>query len=241
VRLLLKGMGERKRYSPAQIVSAMNKAATEDVREGTIETVISKLLHGSRAPSKRDAKMLDVLDGWHHKGSSRLDRTGNGKISSPGAAIMDVAWPKIATAWASAVLGPSLRSELSTFVPKFDEPWSGPIQPSGREQTKGWFIYMYKDLRTMLGERVRGRYAIRYCARGNLKRCRKSLWGAIDSAGKALAAKQGADPSAWRSSATREEISFAPINLLTLRYTNGPSGVQQIVSFSGHAKQDKGR
>jgi acyl-homoserine lactone acylase PvdQ len=237
VEMLIKAMGHRRRYSPAQIVSAMNEAATQDTREVTFEPTLSKLLHTGRAPNKRDAQMLALLDAWRRHGSSRLDRNGDGEITDPGAAIMDVAWPQLASAWASTRLGPALSFQFSTIVPLYDEPWSGPVQPNGREQSKGWFMYMYKDLRSILGERVRGSYGTRYCGDGKLKRCRTLLWRALDTAGDALAAQQGPTPSAWRSSATREQISFAPINLFALRYTNRPSGIQQIISFSGHNRR----
>jgi hypothetical protein len=93
-----------------------------------------------------------------------------------------------------------------------------------------------------MGMKVRGKFHVRYCGAGNIKRCRTLLWNAIDKAGNQLAAKQGSDPSAWRASATRERITFVPGLLpFTMRYTNRPTGIQQIVSFSGHSKEDTGR
>jgi len=234
VRLLLNNLGHGGHVTPAQIVSAMNEAATQDVREMTVEPVLSKLLHGGRAPSARDAKMLALLDAWRRHGGSRLDRTGDGKITDPGAAIMDTAWPLLAKAWASTVLGPALSNELASFQPIYELP------PEGQES--GWHIYLDKDLRTILGEPVRGKYAVRYCGGGSLTLCRKLLWSAIDEAGRQLAAKQGPNPSAWRSDANRERITFVPGLLpTTMRYTNRPSGIQQIVSFFGHSPQDTGR
>jgi hypothetical protein len=59
----------------------------------------------------------------------------------------------------------------------------------------------------------------------------------LDRAGRELAAAQGPNPSRWRASATRERITFVPGLLpYTMRYTNRPSGIQQIVSFSGAAR-----
>ncbi len=237
VDLLLNNLGHGGNLTPARIVSAMNSAATQDVREMTFEPVLSKLLHGGRAPSARDAKMLTLLDAWRRHGGSRLDRTdpsGVGRITDPGAAIMDTAWPLLADAWASSVLGPRLSTELASFDSRFDLP------PGG--QYTGWHIYMDKDLRTLLGMRVRGPYAVRYCGGGSLQRCRALLWAAIDRAGRRLAASQGPDPAGWRSDATRERISFVPGFLpITMRYTNRPSGIQQVLSFSGHSPRDTGR
>jgi acyl-homoserine lactone acylase PvdQ len=245
VDLLLQDLGSGDHLTPANIAGAMNEAATQDVREVTFEPVLSRLLHGGPAPSPRDAEMLSLLDAWHQHGSSRLDRTdptGIGSITDPGAAIMDSAWALLAQAWASSVLDPSLRAQLSVNEPMFDQPFSGPLQPQGREQYKGWHIYMDKDLRTLLGASVRGKYAVRYCGAGSLKRCRAQLWAAIDRAGNSLAAKQGANPASWRASATAERIVFVPgILHFTMRYTNRPTGIQQVLSFSGHAPQDTGR
>jgi hypothetical protein len=42
--------------------------------------------------------MLALVEQWRTEGSSRLDRNNTGKITAPGAAIMDTAWPKIANA-----------------------------------------------------------------------------------------------------------------------------------------------
>jgi acyl-homoserine lactone acylase PvdQ len=232
VDLLIDNLGTGRDLTPAKVVSAMNAAATQDVREMTIEPILSKLLRGGRAPSARDAKILALLDQWYRQGGSRLDRTGNGEITAPGAAIMDTAWPLLANAWASTVLGSKLSAQLASFVSIYDQP------PGG--QYTGWHIWMNKDLRTILGEPVKGKFAVRYCGGGSLTRCRKLLWGAINQAGNQLAAKQGPDPSHWHSSATAEEISFIP-GLLTykMRYANRPSGVQQVLSFFGHAPGDR--
>ena len=59
------------------------------------------------APSARDASDARAASRpGARTGSSRLDRDLDGKIDDPGAAIMDAAWPKIADAVMSPVLGP---------------------------------------------------------------------------------------------------------------------------------------
>ncbi|MGI8572804.1 MAG: penicillin acylase family protein [Solirubrobacteraceae bacterium] len=237
VDLLLNNLGHGRHLTPARVVSAMNAAATQDVREMTFESVLSKLLHGGSAPNARDAEMLALLDAWRSHGGSRLDRTdrtGIGQITDPGAAIMDTAWPLLASAWAQTVLGPALSSQLSSFDSQYDQP------PGG--QYTGWHIYMDKDLRTMLGMPVRGKYAVRYCGGGNLTLCRTLLWTAMDQAGNVLQAAQGTNPAGWHSSATAERITFVPGLLrFTMRYANRPSGIQQVISFFGHSPQDTGR
>ena len=246
VDLLLANLGHGSDLTATRVVSAMNEAATQDVREVTVEPVLSKLLHGGRAPRARDAQMLALLDQWRRQGSSVLDRTGNGQVTAPGAAIMDTAWPLLTRAWASSVLGAKLTSELASFDSPFDGPLSG---QSENGQEKSWIAYLNKDLRTIVGDPVRGKYAVRYCGAGNIRLCRRLMWGALDQAGRELAARQGPNPSDWHSSATAERISFVPGLLtspgtstpFTIAYTNRASGIQQILSFSGHARADTGR
>jgi acyl-homoserine lactone acylase PvdQ len=237
VDLLLNNLGHGGGITPARMVSAMNAAATQDVREMTIEPVLSKLLHGGRAPTARDAQMLALLDAWRAHGGSRLDRTGNGKITDPGAAIMDTAWPGLAREWLSSRLG--LNSKLESAFASFESIYDLP--PAG--QYSGWHVPMDKDLRTLLGQRVKGKFKLRYCGAGSLKRCRQQLWRALDQAGNALQRTQGSDPSGWRSDANRERIAFVPglLKPYTMRYTNRPTGIQQVLSFGGHAPADTGR
>jgi hypothetical protein len=236
VQLLMRNLGNGGGVTPARVVSAMNEAATQDVAEMTVEPVLSKLLHGGRAPNARDAKMLALLDQWYRQGGSRLDRTGNGQITAPGAAILDAALPPLAMAWGRTVLGPQLEGDLARLVQIYQFPNNG--EGTGGQETS-WMSWIDKDLRTILGERVRGRFAIRYCGGGSLRRCRQLLWRALDRAGNQLSASQGANPANWHQSATAEQIIFVPgILPYKMAYTNRPTGIQQVLSFGGHAPGD---
>ena len=65
--------------------------------------------------------------------------------------------------------------------------------------------------------------------------CRAALWAALEAAGVELEAAQGTDPAAWRADANAERIGFLPGLLsYTIRYTNRPTGIQQVIEFSGH-------
>jgi acyl-homoserine lactone acylase PvdQ len=225
VRLLTDNLGSGGSLTPANVVAAMNKAATQDVRVMELEPILAQVLRTGPAPSAREAEMLQLLDAWRAKGGSRLDRNLVGTIDDPGAAIMDVAFPKLAAAWEAPVLGP-LAPQLSSI--------EGVFSVTGG-QYSGLHIYMDKDLRTILGQPVRGKFNARYCGGGDLTACRDSLWAAIKAAGDQLAASQGPDPTAWRSDANAERIHFVPGLLpYTIRYTNRPSGIQQVLSLTGH-------
>lgn len=219
-------LAQNGKWSPASVTSAMNAAGTQDVRAVDTVPLLSRLLAGSTAPSPRAAQMLALMQAWTQHGGSRLDRDLSGTIDDPGAAVMDAAWPKVADAFMGPVLGPQL-DELNTLVSRFELP------PKG--QYTGWYQYFDKDIRTLLGDKVQAPFANHYCGAGNKAACQRAVWAAIDSAGTQLQAAQGSNPSAWRSDAKRERISFVPGLLpTTLRYTNRPTGIQQVISFSSH-------
>jgi len=215
------------KQSFATIVSAMNAAATQDTRAIDTVPLLARLLAGTTAPSPRAQKMLDLMVAWNKAGGSRLDRDLDGKVDDPGAAVMDGSWNAVADAFMSPVLGTNL-DEFARLQGRYDLP------PGG--QYGGWFQYFDKDVRTLLGDKVKSPFANRYCGGGDKGACQAAIWVALDDAGKNMAAVTGQDdPSVWRSDATAERIKFTPGLLpLTIRYTNRPSGIQTLASFDGH-------
>jgi len=221
----LKGGDDK--WSLAEVTSAMNAGATQDVRAIDTVPLMRKLLAGTEAPSARAQEMLDLLVEWKQAGGSRLDVDLDGEIDDPGAAIMDGSWTEIANAFMEPQIGPQL-DELSSLFSRFNQP------PSG--QFAGWYQYFDRDVKVLLGQKVRKPFKNEYCGLGDLERCQDDIWEAIDAAGDEIAVEQGTgDPSQWRSDATAERITFAPGLLpTTIRYANRPSGIQQVISFDGH-------
>jgi acyl-homoserine lactone acylase PvdQ len=227
VDLLNRNLAARRgKHTLTSVVGAMNAAATQDLRAIDVVPTLATALRGARAPSPRAAQMLALLRTWRKNGGSRLDRDLDGRIDSAGAAIMDAVWPRIADAVMGPVIGPQLN-ELASLMGRYDGP------PGG--QSGGWHSYVLKDLRDQFGPRPAAPFRVRYCGAGNAANCRTALWAAIDAAGNELAAAQGPNPAAWRADANKERITFVPGLLrTTLRYTNRPTGIQQVISFRGH-------
>ena len=204
------------------VVSVMNAAATQDLRSVELTPVIADVLATSAPPTPRAAAMRTLLVEWNVFGSSRLDRDGDGKIDHPGAAIWDAWYPRLADAVMEPVLG-ELTPRLAEIAGRGGLSFGG-----------GWYGYIDKDLRTLLGRKVTGKFANRYCGKGDFNACAISLWASLDAVGAQLEAAQGGDPRAWRESATEDRITFLP-GLIpdTMRWTNRPT-FQQVNSFDGH-------
>jgi acyl-homoserine lactone acylase PvdQ len=222
--LLLKDeLARQPKQTLATVLAAANAAATEDVRIVELWPTLRKMLARGKAPSARAAQLVDLLQAWHDAGGSRRDADHDGKIDNPGAPILDAAWKRLTDAALCDRLGAALCTQLAGRNPRFDAP------PGG--QYAGWHQYMWKDLRSLLGEKVAGAYHLRYCGDGKVSRCAKELWAAIDRAGATLAAQQGPDPNAWRAPEGKEQITFTPIPLITMQYTNKPTGIHQVMQF----------
>jgi len=91
--------------------------------------------------------------------------------------------------------GPRLSNEFAGFVSRFDQP------PGG--QYTGWHIYLNKDLRTLLGERVRG------TLRGALLRRRRPPALPCPAVGRAGAGGHG----------TGRQVRPVPVELALQRHT----------------------
>jgi hypothetical protein len=222
----LKRLKNKGRWSPASITSAMNASATQDVRAIVMVPLLDRLLRGSTPPSPMASQMLDLLNQWRQHGGNRLDLNGDGKIDYPGAAIMDAAYPNIVNNELAARLGQTLLPQLNTLANRWDAP------PGG--EYDGWYQYFDRDIRGLLAKKKRlpDQLNLTYCGKGHLNLCRSEIWTAIQAAGNQLTADQGtADPAAWRASATAEQIHFSPLPLITMAFTNRPSGIQQVISF----------
>ena len=96
VRMLTDGLAKREQHDLASVTSAMNAAATQDLRSVALTPVLTDLLKAAPAPSPRAARMLAILNEWRAAGSSRLDRDLDGVIDAgPGPAIWDALYPRL--------------------------------------------------------------------------------------------------------------------------------------------------
>jgi hypothetical protein len=191
----------------------MNAAATQDLRSVALTPVITKLLEAAPSPSARATRMLAILNEWRSAGSSRLDRDLDGRIDAgPGPAIWDAFYPRL---FAAAMPVKGLGEYVGT-----DSGTAGDFTDAG-------FWYLEKDLRTINGEKVARKFNTRFCADGNRAKCAAAVWKALDSV--------PGDPDTLTADATKERIAFRPGLLpTTIRFTNRPSGIQQVISFNGH-------
>ena len=229
VDLLWAGIQRRQKHTLASVVGAMNGAATQDLRLMRVWPVIREVLARGTGTVRARAAATQ-LDAWYAAGGSRLDADLDGKIDAAGAAVIDASWPRLSNAVLAPVLDEEARTQLATLVSI-----GRAMSPTGSSQLSGWWSWVQKDLRALLGRPVTGPYATRFCGAGDPAACAASLWTALDQAAAELEKAQGStDASTWRADATAERIRFAPGLLTqTMRGSNKPT-FQQAITFATH-------
>jgi acyl-homoserine lactone acylase PvdQ len=205
------------------VVGVMNRAATEDVRS-PVWPVVSRVLHTGPAPNARDQKVVDLLDDWVRRDAPREDANNDLKWDEAAPTIMDSLWTPIAKAVMGRVLG--------NLLPDVDS-----VRGLGGLAGES---YVDKDLRTLLGDHVVGKFNLRYCGEGSLKVCRDSLWITVHAAADQLAKQfNDPDPSHWIGAASR--TGFQPgLIPTTFRTTNRPT-FQQVLEFQHLPRHHRGR
>ena len=227
--------GLQRRNRLHDVLSVVNRAATQDVRAVAVWPVINDVLKGGAAPDQRSRQAADLVSAWVRRGASRLDRDLDGKVDDPGAAVFDQSWDALSEAVLRPVLGDlAAPGGLSgQLIGRDTVPGAGTVAPSAAAGTA-------TSRRTCArcwapGPRGLQPALLRH---GDLGACRQSLWAVITRSADALAAVQGPDPAAWRSDATEERIEFRPGVLgprYTMRWANRPT-LHQLMEFSGHRR-----
>jgi hypothetical protein len=192
------------------VVGVMNKAATQDRTGVLVWPVIRSMLGHARAPDANTARAVKLIDNWVRNGAPTVGSPPGGPIPYAGAALLNASWPHIF----DAVMGPRLKSVLGPFITLL-----------GRDPS-----YVDKDLRTELGQRVLAPYSVRYCGRGKVRACARSLWAAIRAGRSDLVNQHGAGESAWRIN--QGMTGFVPHLIPTTFPTTNRPTYQQVISLA---------
>jgi acyl-homoserine lactone acylase PvdQ len=175
-----------KKMGVEQLVSAMDEAATQDIRMVALWPIIKQVLGTPSSPALQEA--IAKLESWYADGGHRRDLT-NTDISKPGTyqhndaiTIMDAWWPKLLEAEFGPVLGSEAFGSLKGML-RFGPPNPG-SQPLEPDFSDGWYGYVSKDLRDLLaangkGGLPEGAYKQVYCGKGSLEACEQALQSSL--------------------------------------------------------------
>jgi acyl-homoserine lactone acylase PvdQ len=223
----------------AGLVEAMGEAATTDLRAESVLPLALDVI-GS-PPDDRLADAVAELRDWVASGSHRRDRNGDGRYEHADAIrILDAFWPL----WMRAEFEPSLGSKLFDRIVAAHELDNAPNNHGshlGSAYQEGWYGYAAKDLRRVLGRRVKAPYSKRYCGGGSRARCRTLLRDALSQALDVPASNLYADDACAEAGEPGDQACFDKIVFRStggitqpmIGWQNRPT-YQQAVEVRGH-------
>jgi acyl-homoserine lactone acylase PvdQ len=214
--------------SLVDLVNIMGDAATVDLRGYAVLPYMLEAI--GRPQDDRLATAVDLLKAWHKSGSHRRDLDGDGAYEDAAAvALMDEWWPAALQAAFKPVLG-SAYNALPTGI-------DNAPGPQGSAYISGLYGHLQKDLRTILGYKVRSRFSRSYCGKGRLKNCRADLRESLDVAIKELERLFGKSPDTWEADEEADMIQFTPVGVQgqdPIPWQNRPT-FQQVLEFGKSA------
>ncbi len=174
------GIRGPKKMGLTQLVSAMEDAGTVDDRGPYDLPWIFKVIDSKPVTNPKERAALATLRSWLAGGAHRIDRNKDGVYDDAQAVrIIDAWWPRLVTAEFEPTLGRKAFDAVHGMI-AFDDP--NRIQHLGSAFDGGWYGYVQKDLRSLLGEKVRGAYSRIYCGTGKLAACRSALLSSLSDA-----------------------------------------------------------
>lgn len=169
----------------ASLTKAMEDAAVTDLRG---ERLLPELLQVVGTPTDpTQAKAVAELKTWLADGAKRKETSAGSKsyADSDAIRIMDAWWPLLVQAEFQPGMGAGLYSAMTGVLSVDDSPYGGSeagVAHKGSSFQSGWYSYVDKDLRSVLGRPVAGGLTQTFCGGGDLASCRSALLSALTTA-----------------------------------------------------------
>ncbi|OON82325.1 penicillin acylase family protein [Streptomyces tsukubensis] len=227
----------------ASLTRAMADAAVTDLRGEQVLPELLKVIRESPVTDPALAAAVQKLDSWEEGGAKRNETSAGSKsyAHSDAVRIMDAWWPRLVEAAFKPGLGDGLYDALTAQL-TVDESPSAAHGPTGAHAGSafqyGWWGYVDKDLRKVLGEPVKGPLGDDYCGAGSVSACRDTLLKTLGEAA-ALPATEvypGDDSckagDQWCSDAIIHR-ALGGVTHKPFQWQNRPT-YQQVVEFPSH-------
>ncbi|MFE9444357.1 penicillin acylase family protein [Streptomyces sp. NPDC006602] len=225
------------------LVKAMADAALADLRAEDVLPDLLKVVNSSTVTDSTAAAAVSKLQAWVTAGTKRTETTAGSKTYANADAIriLDAWWPLLVKAEFEPGLGSDLYTAFTGNLP-VDETPSAAHGPTGAHAGSsfqyGWWSYVDKDIRAVLGESVQGPLAHKYCGGGSLSACRDLLISTLkEAAGKTAAQVYPGDDlcsagNQWCADSIVQR-TLGGIKHGNISWQNRPT-FQQVVEFTSH-------
>ncbi|WP_329408285.1 penicillin acylase family protein [Streptomyces sp. NBC_00704] len=227
----------------ASLTAAMAEAALVDLRAEDVLPDLLKVVTSSPVTDSTAAAAVTRLQTWLTAGGRRTETTAGSKAYADADAIriLDAWWPLLVKAEFEPGLGADLYSAFAANLP-VDEAPSAAHGPTGAHAGSsfqyGWWSYVDKDVRAVLGEPVQGGLTRTYCGGGTLSGCRDVLIATLKTAAGQTAAQVYpgdtlcAAGNQWCADSIVQR-TLGGIKHGNISWQNRPT-FQQVVEFTSH-------
>ncbi|MGC7101764.1 penicillin acylase family protein [Amycolatopsis lurida] len=227
-------IADGKKIDRAGLTRIMAEAGITDLRgERVLPNLLDVLLNG---PTKLDPKLeraVSALQSWMTNGAKRTTKPGEKTyLDQEAIKIMDAWWPLLVKAIFEPGMGGQLYDEVTRNL-QIDESPSTSGTHAGSAFEKGWWSYVDKDLRAVLGKPVDGPLPVSFC--GPLDQCQSTLVATLKEAVEKPAAEvyPATDVCAAGDAWCADSIQFKKMGAITvpgMSWQNRPT-YQQVVEF----------
>ncbi|NMO35825.1 penicillin acylase family protein [Streptomyces sp. GMY01] len=225
------------------LTKAMADAALADLRAEDVLPDLLKVIDTSAVTDPTAAAAVAKLKTWVAAGAQRTETSAGSKTYANADAIriLDAWWPLLVKAEFEPGLGGDLYTAIGANLP-IDEAPSAGHGPTGSHAGSafqyGWWSYVDKDIRAVLGESVQGPLARKFCGNGDLNACRDSLLGTLEQAAGLTSAQvyPGDDQCSAGDQWCADSIvqrALGGIKHGKISWQNRPT-FQQVVEYTSH-------
>jgi hypothetical protein len=239
------------RFDRAGVVRLVQRAGLTDLRGVEVLDDLLRVLDSQPVTDPDLAAVVDQLRAWHQAGALRQETAGGSRSYAHATAIrvFDAWWPLLVRGQFRAELGDELYQALVDTLQVNESPSGGqrgdvsglPGGATGGQPHKGsafqygWWGYVEKDLRAVLGDPVEGGPGLTFCGGGALTACREVLLDTLRSAA-AQPAGEVYPADDWCAAGDQwcaDSIQHTPLGGITvpgIAWQNRPT-YQQVVTF----------
>lgn len=226
-----------------KLIQAMADASVTDLRAEDVLPNLLKVIKTSTVTDSTLATAVTQLTDWVTAGGKRKETSSGSKTYANATAIriLDAWWPLLVEAEFEPGLGSDLYTAFTANL-YIDEAPSAAHGPTGAHAGSsfqyGWWSYVDKDIRSVLGQSVSGGLGSTYCGSGVLTACRSILLSTLSTAVAKTAATvyPGDDLCSAGDQWCADSIvqrTLGGIKHYNITWQNRPT-YQQVVEFTSH-------
>ena len=226
----------------SSLTQAMEDAAVTDLRGEAVLPELLAVINSEPVNDPTLAATVTGLQAWLAAGTKRRETAAGSQTyaNAPAVQTMDAWWPLLVKAEFNPDLGDGLYQAMTGALQVDESPSTGGegATHKGSSFQSGWWSYVDKDLRAVLGRPVAGPLDRVYCGRGDLAQCRQVLLTTLAAAAAtpATTVYPGDATCAAGNQWCADSIVQSPLGGMTDANTNWQNRptFQQVVQYPAH-------